>query len=121
MFENGTVSGTDLIAYADFAKIDIRAGTILSAEINAKARNPSYILKVDFGTAYGLKTSSAQITEAHTREDLIGRQVIAVMNFEPKRVAGVVSEVLVLAIVQDNGQTVLLSPVTSVQNGAQLA
>jgi tRNA-binding protein len=121
LIENNEASGAELIAYSDFTKIDIRAGTIRSVGINAKARNPAYILKIDFGTNYGIKTSSAQITEAYTVEDLIGRQIVAVMNFEPKRVAGVISEVLVLAIVQHGEPTVLLSPLDSVKNGSQMA
>ena len=112
------VSGT--IVFSDFAKVDIRAGTIIAAQFNTKARNPAYILEVDFGP-FGTMTSSAQITEAYTPEELIGQQVIAVMNFAPKRVAGIVSEVLVLAIVQDAGPTMLLAPTHPVKNGARLA
>ncbi len=117
------MNGDDLlkkIEYADFEKIDIRAGTIIAAKPNEKARKPAYILEIDFGLA-GTKTSSAQITEAHSAEEIIGRQIIAVMNFQPKRVAGILSEVLVLAIVQDDGPTVLLSPAQPVKNGARMA
>ncbi|HYE57007.1 MAG TPA: tRNA-binding protein [Rhodothermales bacterium] len=107
------------IEYAAFERLDIRVGTVLSAERNPQARRPAYVLRVDFGPL-GVKTSSAQLTEHYDPSDLVGRQVIAVVNFEPKRVAGVKSEVLVLASVGDDG-TVLLSPTRPVQNGSRVA
>jgi tRNA-binding protein len=109
------------IAFDDFRKVEIRAGTITGARLNPKARNPAYILDIDFGDMVGTKASSAQITEAYDADGLVGQQIIAVMNFAPKRVAGVQSEVLVLAIVQDDGPTTLVTPTWPVQNGARLA
>jgi tRNA-binding protein len=111
----------DKIDFVDFQKIDIRAGTIISAALNSKARSPAFVLRIDFGEECGLKTSSAQITEAYHPDQLVGQQIIAVMNFESKLVAGVRSEVLVLAIVQQQGPTMLVSPTSPVQNGARLA
>jgi len=107
------------IDFEDFAKVKIHAGTILSAAINEKARNPAYVLKIDFGDL-GIKMSSAQITEHYTPEDLIGRQIIAVLNFPPKKVAGVVSEVLVLACVSPGLGTILLHPSKTVPNGSHV-
>lgn len=109
----------DMIPYEQFTAVDIRVGTIVSAEINAKARKPAFVLKVDFGEL-GLMTSSAQITEHYQEADLVGLQVVAVVNFSPKRVAGVRSEVLILASVGEEG-TVLLTPTQPVTNGSQIA
>lgn len=108
------------IDFADFLKVDIRAGTILSAKENAKARKPAYVLEIDFGGAIGVKTTSAQITEEHTMADLPGMQVLAVVNFPSKRVAGVKSEVLTLATVEQDGRTVLITPSKPVPNGTRL-
>lgn len=109
------------IDFADFTKVDIRAGTILDAHANAKARNPAYVLEIDFGPILGIKRSSAQLTETYSAQELIGCQIVAVVNFEPKRVAGIVSEVLVLAVVQPDGPTALLSPTMPVENGSRIA
>lgn len=97
------------INYADFEKIDIRVGQIMSATINEKAIKPAYVLSIDFGTL-GIKTSSAQIIQNYTCEELIGRKICAVVNFPVKKVAGVKSEVLVLASTDTNHGTLLLSP-----------
>jgi tRNA-binding protein len=107
----------DTIQFADFLKVEIRVGTIISVELNAKAIKPAYILKIDFGEL-GVKTSSAQITQNYSIENLHGIQIVAVMNFEPKKVAGVKSEVLVLASVSEVVGTVLLKPSLSVPNGS---
>ena len=105
----------------DFLKVDIRVGTILSAKINQKARKPAYILEIDFGDEIGTKITSAQITQNYSINELIGKQVCAVVNFPIKRIAGVKSEVLVLAVVcKDNG-TVLLQPDREVVNGERIA
>lgn len=104
------------IDFHDFEKVKMHAGTIVSAAINEKARKPAYVLEIDFGEL-GIKLSSAQITEHYTPADLINRQVIAVLNFSPKKVAGVVSEVLVLACVTQDG-TILLHPSKTVPNGS---
>ncbi len=111
---------TDEITFDDFLKVDIRVGTILSATDNAKARKPAYVLEVDFGPVYGVKTTSAQITEEHTKEALIGMQVLAVINFPMKRVAGIKSEVLTLATMEEGGRTVLITPSKPVPNGTRL-
>ncbi len=111
---------TDLIEFSDFLKVDIRVGTILSAKANAKARKPAYVLEIDFGDMFGVKTTSAQITEEHSLEDLPGMQVLAVTNFPPLRVAGVKSEVLTLATMEEEGRTVLITPSKPVPNGTRL-
>ena len=110
----------DLITFDDFSKIKMCVGTVVSAELNEKARKPAYRMDIDFG-AHGVKTSSAQIVENYQCEDLIGKQVVAVMNFPVKRVAGVKSEVLVIAAVSDGNGTVLLQPSSAVENGCTIA
>lgn len=108
-----------MIEFTDFAEIEMRVGTVKAAEPNERARQPAYVLTIDFGPL-GLKTSSAQLTEHYTAEDLVGRQIVAVMNLPPKRVAGIKSEVLVLASIGEDG-TVLLAPVSDVANGSRVA
>lgn len=107
------------IEFDDFLKVDIRTGTIVDATLNPKARVPAYVLKVDFGEL-GMKTSSAQITQNYEVAELLGKQVIAVVNFEAKRVAGVKSEVLILGVVSDSHSVVLLEPSFAVENGARI-
>ena len=107
------------ITFEDFTKVALHVGTVVTAAPNRKARVPAYILTIDFGDL-GIKTSSAQITENYAVEELINTQVIAVMNFPSKRVAGVKSEVLVLASVNDETGTVLLTPTKKVPNGAKI-
>lgn len=111
---------TNEITFDDFLKVDIRTGTIQSAKPNAKARKPAYVLEIDFGEEIGVKTTSAQITQEHSTEDLPGMQVLAVINFPSKRVAGVKSEVLTLATVEQDGRTVLITPSKPVPNGTRL-
>jgi tRNA-binding protein len=106
-----------LITFDDFTRIKMCAGTILEAALNEKANKPAYVLTIDFGE-FGIKKSSAQITEHYEPDGLIGQQIIAVMNFPPKRVAGILSEVLVLACVSDDHGTVLLKPTHAVPNGS---
>jgi tRNA-binding protein len=112
-------SAPGLISFADFAAVEIRIGRVLSAELNPKAKKPAYVLVIDFGTA-GTRTSSAQLTANYRPEDLVGRQVLAVCNFAPKRVAGVQSEVLVLAALCPRRGTVLLGPLEPVDEGARV-
>ncbi|MCX8052117.1 MAG: tRNA-binding protein [Chlorobi bacterium] len=101
-----------------FALLDMRIGRIVRAERFPEARKPAYKLWIDFGDRLGVKTSSAQITERYRPEELLGRLVVAVVNFPPKRIAGFVSEVLVLGVPDDRGAVVLLRPDADVPLGA---
>lgn len=104
------------ITWADFEKIDMRVGTILEAETFPKARKAAYKLRIDFGEL-GIRRSSAQITSFYTPEELTGRQVIAVVNFPPKQIAGFISECLVLGVYDENKDVILLQPGMPVKNG----
>jgi tRNA-binding protein len=117
--EELTLATPQEITFSDFLKVDIRVGKILEATDNLKAKQPAYVLKIDFGEL-GLKTSSAQITQNYSKEELIGKQIIAVVNFSPKKVAGIKSEVLVLAAVCKIRGTVLLEPNADVENGIRV-
>lgn len=108
-----------MIEFEDFQRIDMATGTIVEARLNDKARAPAYVLRIDFGPA-GEKTSSAQLTANYSPEDLVGKQIVAVMNFPPKRVAGVKSEVLVLGAVSDEHGIVLLEPSFPVADGTAI-
>ncbi len=110
----------NIIDYTDFSKVHMCVGTIIAAEPNIKAHKPAYVLTIDFGEQ-GIKTSSAQITDYYQLDDLIDQQVIAVMNFPSKRVAGIKSEVLVLGAVNDANQTILLQPERIIKNGMRIA
>ena len=110
----------DTISWADFEKVDIRVGTIVSAEPFEKARNPAYILTVDFGPAIGTRKSSAQITVHYTPEDLVGRKVAAVTNFPPKQIANIMSEILVLGFPDADGAVVLVGVDRDVPDGGRL-
>ena len=109
----------EFISWADFEKIDIRTGTITEVSDFPKARNPSYQLKIDFG-ALGSKNSAAQITKHYSKEDLLGRQVVAVVNFPPKQIANFFSECLVLGIYTEEKQVILLQPQQPVSNGMKI-
>ena len=108
-----------MITWDDFSKIDIRAGTITKAQPFEKAKRPAFQLEIDFGPL-GIKKSSAQITVHYTVEDLIGRQVIAVVNFPPKQIANFFSECLVLGVYDNQNQVVLLHPSLKVDNGSKI-
>ena len=108
-----------MATFDDFMKLDIRVGTIVDAKVFAKARRPAYQLRVDFGEELGEKKSSAQITERYQPEDLIGKQVLAVVNFPPRQIADFMSEVLVLGTYSEGG-VVLITPDKCVQNGDKL-
>jgi tRNA-binding protein len=108
------------IGYDDFSRVDIRVGTIVSAEPYPEARKPAYKLTVDFGPAIGLKRSSAQITTLYALEELPGRQVAAVVNFPPKQIGKFMSEVLVLGFPDQAGEVVLIVPDQIVPNGGRL-
>lgn len=108
------------IDYADFAKVDVRIGTVVSAASNPAARQPAYVLEVDFGEAIGRKKASAQLTDLYRPEQLVGRQVAAVVNFPPKQIAKVMSEVLVLGFPDPEGRVVLINVDHPVPDGARM-
>lgn len=108
------------LTWLDFQKVDMRVGTISKAEIFKEARNPAFKLEIDFGE-FGIKRSSAQITELYNTEQLLGKQVIAVLNFPPKQIATMMSECLVIAAVDGNIGTSLLSPDHKVKNGTRIS
>ena len=110
----------DLISYSDFTKIEIRLGTIISAKLNNKLKNPSYVLKIDFGDEIGVKKSSAQLTKNYNIEQLLGKQIAAVLNFPKKQIGNLISEVLVLGFPDDNNEPILISPDKKLVNGGQL-
>jgi len=97
------------LTFEDFQKIDIRVGRIIEILDFKKARNPSYKIKIDFGEL-GIKVSSAQITKLYSKEDLLNRQIVAVVNFSPKRIAGFKSEVLILGVMKEDGEVIILQP-----------
>lgn len=108
-----------MATFDDFLKLDIRVGTILEAKPFEKARKPAYQLKVDFGDEIGVKRSSAQITDRYTPSDLVGKQVMAVVNFPPRQIADFMSEVLVLGTYSEGG-VILITPDQSAKNGDKL-
>ena len=107
------------ITWEDFSKVDIRVGTILEVNDFPKARNPSYQIKIDFGEL-GIRNSSAQITALYNKEELTGKQVIAVTNFPPKQIANFSSECLVLGVYGAANEVILLHPERAVSNGAKI-
>jgi tRNA-binding protein len=109
-----------MISYADFEAVDIRVGTITRAEPYPEARKPAIKLWVDFGEGIGEKRSSAQITKHYTPEALVGKQVLAVVNFPPRQIGKVMSEVLVLGMPDAEGEVVLVRPDLAVPNGGKL-
>jgi tRNA-binding protein len=109
-----------IISYDDFAKVDVRVGTVLSAAPNPAARKPAYVLEIDFGAGLGRKTASAQVTELYTPAQLVGRQVAAVVNFPPKQIARMVSEVLVLGFPDAQGRVVLINVDHPVPDGSRM-
>ena len=109
-----------MITFDDFLKVEMHVGTILEAVDFEKARKPAYKLTIDFGAEIGIKRSSAQITVLYTKEDLIGRQIIAVTNFPPRQIANFFSEVLVLGSVDTEGVVTLLQVTQKVENGLRI-
>ncbi|PLW79277.1 tRNA-binding protein [Cohaesibacter celericrescens] len=114
------VGAAPQITFDDFLKVDIRVGTVLEAENFPEARKPAYKLRIDFGDEVGVKKSSAQITVHYTKQELIGRQVIAVVNFPPRQIGPFMSEVLTLGYQDENGDIVLNSVDKPVPNGMRL-
>ena len=108
------------ISWEDFEKVDVRVGTVVEAELFPEARKPSMKLMVDFGPEVGTRKTSAQLTVRYEPEGLVGRQVLAVINFPPKRIAGFESEVLVLGVPDGNKDVVLLSPDHRVPPGGRM-
>lgn len=108
-----------MVTFEDFIKLDIRVGEIIKAEFFEKAKKPAYKLWIDFGDEIGIKKSSAQITECYKKEELIGKQVLGVVNFPPKQIADFISEVLVLGTYSKQG-VVLVQPEQPVKKGDKL-
>lgn len=108
-----------LISWDDFEKVDIRVGTILEVSDFPKAKKPAYQLKIDFGTL-GTMLSSAQITTHYNKEELVGRQVVAVVNFPPKQISNFFSQCLVLGVYNENKEVILLQPQQPVTNGMKI-
>ena len=108
-----------MVEFKDFEKLDIRVGTIISAKEFVEAKKSAYKLEIDFGSDIGIKKSSAQITQLYTKEDLIGKQILAVVNFPAKQIANYLSEVLVLGVYALDG-VVLITPDKKVSNGDKL-
>lgn len=108
------------IGFEDFLKVDIRVGTIVAAEVYAEARKPSLKLQIDFGPGVGIRKSCAQIAANYAPDDLVGRQIAAVVNFPPRQVGKAMSEVLTLGFPDEAGEVVLAMPAGPVPNGARL-
>ena len=109
-----------MINYSDFEKVDIRVGTVIKAKLNEKSNKPSLYLLIDFGEQIGQKKTSAQLTKYYLPEQLIGKQVAAVINFPPKQIGKMISEVLVLGFPDDDNNPVLVMPSIKISNGGKL-
>ncbi|MDO6813315.1 tRNA-binding protein [Tenacibaculum soleae] len=107
------------LTWDDFTKVEMRVGTILTAEIFKEVKNPAYKMQIDFGE-FGIKKTSAQITKLYTPDELIGNQIIAVINFPKKQIANIMSECLVLGAVGDNKEVTLISPERNIKNGTRI-
>jgi tRNA-binding protein len=111
----------ELIGWEDFARVEVRVGRVLSAEVFAGARKPAYVLQVDFGPEIGVRKSSAQITDLYRPEDLVGRQVVGVVNFPAKQIGPIMSQCLVTGFHDAQGRVVLCVPDAPVPLGTKLA
>ena len=109
-----------LIDHSDFAKVEMRVGKVIRVELNEKARKPAFIIQVDLGPEIGVRKSSAQLKDLYSPEDLLGKQVICVVNFPPKRIAGFSSEVLILGADNEEGSVVILQPEREVPLGKRV-
>ena len=109
------------INFKDYSKVEIKVGTVLSVKKNEKARKPSLVVEVDFGSEIGIKQSSAQITHYYNEENLLGKQVIGVCNFPEKNIAGVKSQVLILGSIDKEGRVTLVHPSQKAANGLSIA
>ncbi|MEJ8305757.1 chaperone CsaA [Saccharibacillus sacchari] len=109
-----------MATFDDFMALDLRIGTITAAELFAKAKVPAIKLEIDFGAEIGIKTSSAQITKRYEAETLIGKQIVGIVNFPPRRIAGFDSQVLVLGGIPEQGDVVLLKPDTELPDGTKI-
>tara|TARA_B100001093_G_scaffold38081_1_gene32597 strand:- start:189 stop:530 length:342 start_codon:yes stop_codon:yes gene_type:complete len=110
----------NLISYSDFTKIEIRLGTIISAELNIKLQKPSFILHIDFGDEIGIKKSSAQLTKNYKIKELLNKQIAAVVNFPKKQIGNLISEVLVLGFPDNTNEPILICPDKKLVNGGKL-
>ena len=110
----------NIIDYLDFEKVNIRVGTIIEVEENNNLKKPSLILKIDFGNSMGIKKSSAQLKVNYSISELINKQVAAVVNFKPKQIGNIISEVLVLGFPDDNHEPILIIPDKNIKNGGKL-
>ncbi|MGK0489529.1 MAG: tRNA-binding protein [Candidatus Endobugula sp.] len=110
----------DTIEWSDFEKVELRVGTIINVKLFKKARKPAWVLMVDLGPKFGIKKSSAQITHLYSKDDLINTQVVCVVNFPPKQIATIISEVLVTGFPDQDNNVVLCRPDKVVPNGSKL-
>lgn len=108
-----------MLGWDEFMNVEMRIGTIISAEIFKEAKNPAYVMKIDFGE-YGIRKTSAQITKLYSIDVLIGKQVVAVINFPPKQIATIMSECLVLGGIGDEKEITLLQPERPIKNGSRI-
>ncbi|GLK78724.1 tRNA-binding protein [Methylopila turkensis] len=120
MADGSGAAATPAIGFDDFLKVDIRVGTIVEAEPYPEARKPALKLRIDFGPEIGVKRSSAQITRHYAPSELVGRQVVAVVNFPPRQIGKFMSEVLTLGVPDSEGEVVLLAPTLPTPNGGRM-
>lgn len=116
-----SIENTASLSWEEFERVEMRVGTILEVNDFPEARKPAYQLTIDFGTIIGIRKSSAQITQRYSKEVLIGRQIVAVVNFPKKQIGKFISECLVLGAVGEQGDVVLLAPDFKIENGLRIA